>query len=101
MFCLFDSTLQSAVGEGVPLVKLKVAFVSKEAFPGFRQNISDSIGGDDGGRKVNKVFASWLQLDALVPHHRELSWPAYEQVEGAVLLVKAAKGHFVGVEVCS
>ena len=38
-------------------------------------------------------------MDALVPHHRELSWLTDEQVEGVVLLVEGAKGHRVGVEV--
>ena len=99
LLCLFDPALQFAIGEGVAFVEIKVAFVFKEATPSFRQNIPDSIGGDDGGGEVDEVFASRLQLDALVPHHRELSWLADEQVEGAVLLVHGAKGDLVGVEV--
>ena len=40
-----------------------------------------------------------LKVDALVPHHRELRGLPYEHLEGIVLLVKAAEGHRVGVEV--
>ena len=59
----------------------------------------DAVGGDYLGGEVDEVLPPWLHVDTLVPHHRELSRLADEQLEGVVLLVKGAEGHRVGVEV--
>ena len=41
----------------------------------------------------------WLKWNALVEHHGELSWLADEHLEGSVLLVEAAQGQRVRVQV--
>ena len=60
LFSLPDAAFQPTVGEGVALVELKVAFVVEKAPTSFWQDVLDSIRGNDCGRKVNKVFSSWL-----------------------------------------
>ena len=99
LLSLVDPTFQPTVGEGVALVELKVAFVGEKAPTGFWYDVFDSIGGNDCGREVDEVLSPWLQPDALVSHHWELSWLTDEQAEGAELLVEGAKGHCVGVEI--
>ena len=99
LFSPLDSTLQPAVGEGVLLVELQVTLVFEEALSRLRNDVLDVLGDDDGGGEINKVFLSWLKLEALLSHHRELLRLADEHVEGQVLLVLGAKGDGVGVEV--
>ena len=99
LFSLFDHALQSAVGEGVAFVKVQVAFVSEEAVPSARVNILEVFGGDQGGREVDEMFPPWLELEALLSHHRELVGGAYEEAESTMLLVKGAKGHGIRVKI--
>ena len=99
LLSLFDPTLQTAVGEGVALVELQISFVGKEATSIFRQDISYSVCRHNCCREVNKVLPPWLKVDAFVSDHGELRRFSDEHLEATVLLVKAAKGHRVGVEV--
>ena len=96
---LFDHAFQPAVGERVALVELQISFVFEEASSSLWRDVSDLIRRHDSGREVDEVLPPWLKMDALVPHHRELRGLPDEHLEGAVLLVKAAEGHRVGVEV--
>ena len=98
-FGLFDPALKPTVGEGVALIELQVHVVVEKTPTGLWQDVLDPISGDNCGRKLDEVLPSWLKSDALVPHHRKLSWLTNEQVGNAVMLVKAAKGDRVGVEV--
>ena len=43
--------------------------------------------------------STWLQLKTFLLEHRKLSTLANEQAEGIVILIEAAKGDAVGVEV--
>ena len=45
------------------------------------------------------MLPPWLKVNAFVPDHGELRRLSDEHLEATVLLVKAAKGHRVGVEV--
>ena len=94
-----DSTLQPTVGKCVALVELETSLICEEAAPGFWQDVSDSIGGNNFGREVDKVLVPSLKWDTLVLHHGELFWLSDEHLESVVLLVKGAQGHRVGVEV--
>ena len=98
-FCLFDATFQPTVGEGVAFVELKVALISEEAATVLWCYVLDPIRCHNRGGEINKVLPPWLKWNALVKHHGELSWLADEQLEGDVLLGKAAQGHRVRVEV--
>ena len=99
LFGLFDPTLQPTVGEGVALVELEVALICEEAATSLWRDVPDVVGGDHHGGEVDEVLPTWLHLETLVPHHRELSGLADEHLEGVVLLVKGAHGHHAGVEV--
>ena len=99
LLSLLDPTLQPTVGEGVALVELKVALVGEEAATILWRDVPDVVGGDDFGGEVDEVLPPWLHVETLVPHHRELSGLADEELEGVVLLVQGAQGHSVGVEV--
>ena len=94
-----DPTLKLAVGEGVAFVEVQAALISEEAFPCTWINTSKVFGGDQGGREVDEVFPPWLELEALLSHHWELVGGSYEEAEGTMLLVKGAKGHWVGVKI--
>ena len=96
---LFDHALQPTVGERVSLVELQISFVFEEASSSFWRDVSDPFCGHSCGGEVDEVLPPRLKVDALVPHHRELRGLPDEHLEGTVLLVKAAKGHRVGVEV--
>ena len=89
-------------------------FIFKEAFSVFRHNVLDAIGGHhleicqdgfDNKRSnylsfdLHKVFFSWLQFETPLFDDRELFWLPDEHLEGVVVLVESAKGHFVAVEV--
>ena len=99
LLSLLDPALEATVGEGVALVELKVTFISEEAATSLWRDVPDVVGGDDLGGEVDEVLPPWLQRDALVPHHRELSGLADEHLERVVLLVLSSQGHRVGVEV--
>ena len=96
---LLDPALQTTVGEGVALVELKVALVGEEAATILWRDVPDVVGGDDFGGEVDEVLPPWLHVETLVPHHRELSGLADEQLERVVLLVLGSQGHRVRVEV--
>ena len=101
LLSLFYPTLQPAIGECVLLVELKATFVVEETTPIFWRDVFDPVAGHNVGGELHKVLLARPQPDALVPHHRELRWLADEQVESGELLVKAAEGDRVGVEVQS
>ena len=99
LFGLFDLALKLAVDEGVALVELEVALVGEEAATSLWNDASDVFGGHQGGGEVDEVLPPRLQRDALLPDHGELGGLADEHLEVVVLLVEAAEGHSVGVEV--
>ena len=99
LLSLLDLALQSTVGERVARVELKVAFIGKEATSSLWGDFPDFLGGHNCGGEVDEVLPPRLKADALVPDHGELRGLPDEHLEGTVLLVKAAKGHRVGVEV--
>ena len=99
LFSLFDHALQSTVRKCVAPVELQITLVSEEAASSFWSDVPDPIRGDNCGREVDKVLSSRFQCGALVPHQGELRRLSDEHLEATVLLVKAAKGHHVGVEV--
>ena len=99
LFCVFDHRLQPAVGECVSLVELQITLVFEEATASIWRDVSDLIRRHDSGGEVDEVLPPCLKIDVLVPHHRKLRGLPDEHLEGAVLLVKAAEGHCVGVEV--
>ena len=99
LFSQLDLALQSTVGERVARVELKVAFIGEEATSSLWGDFPDFLGGHNCGGEINEVLSSWFEIDALVAHHRELSWLANEHLEGILLLVQCAQGHRVGVEV--
>ena len=99
LLSLLDPTLQPTVGECVALVELQVALVGEETATSLWRDVPDVVGGDHLGGEVDEVLPPWLHLETLVPHHRELSGLADEELEGVVLLVQGAQGHQVGVEV--
>ena len=101
LLSLLDLALQSTVGERVARVELKVAFIGEEATSSLWGDFPDFLGGHNCGGEVDEVLPPWLEVDALVPHHRELRGLPDEHLEGTVLLVLASKGHRVGVEVQS
>ena len=96
---LLDRTLKPAVGEGVPLIEVKVALIGKEAVPGIRVDVLDVAGVDDRGREVDEVFSTWFHLQTVLSHHWELSRISNEDFERLVLLIESAKGHCVGMEI--
>ena len=59
---LLDRTLKPAVGEGVPLIEVKVAFIGKEAVPSIGVDVLDVAGADDRGGEVDEVFSTWFHL---------------------------------------
>ena len=99
LLSLLDLALQSTVGERVARVELKVAFIGEEATSSLWGDFPDFLAGHNCGGDVDEVLSSWFEIDALVAHHRELSWLANEHLEGILLLVQCAQGHRVGVEV--
>ena len=98
-FCLFDTTLQPTVGEGVAFVEVQVAFVGEEAATILWRYVFDSVCCDKCSREIYKVLPPRLKRNTLVQHHGELRWLADEHLEGVVLLVEGAQGHRVGVQV--
>ena len=97
--CPLYPTLEPAVGEGVAVVEIKIALVSKETVSGLRCDASDLVGGYNGGREVDEMLAAWSKLDPSFSHHRELVRLTDEETEGSVPLVKSAKGHRVRVQI--
>ena len=93
LLSLLDPTLQPTVGECVALVELQVALVGEEAATSLWRDVPDVVGGDDLGGEVDEVLPSWLHMETLVPHHRELSGLADEQLERVVLLVLSSQGN--------
>ena len=99
LLSLLDPALETTVGECVALVELKVALIGEEAATSLWRDVPDVVGGNNLGGEVDEVLPTWLHLETLVPHHRELSGLADEHLEGVVLLVNGAEGHRVGVQV--
>ena len=61
LFSFFDSAFKFAVGVGVALVEVKVAFISVETLAGFRRDCPDFVGrSHDWCWKVDEVFPPWL-----------------------------------------
>ena len=61
VFSFFYSAFKLAVGVGVALVEVKVAFIVVEAIPSFWRDFPDFFGRrNDWSWQVNKVFPPWL-----------------------------------------
>ena len=71
----------------------------KEAVSSLWCDVFDVFGGHNNGGKVEEMFTTWLNLETSLPRHGELCWLANENVEGVIILINGAKGHFVGMEV--
>ena len=99
LFSLLDPTLQPAVGEGVVLVKVQIALISEEAISSTWLNTLDVFGCDQGGRKVDEMLSSRLELKSMFSHHWELVWGSNKKAERTVALVNGAKGHCVRVQI--
>ena len=65
--CPLYPTLEPAVGEGVAVVEIKIALVSKETVSGLWCDASDLVGGYNGGREVDEMFAAWSILPTSFP----------------------------------
>ena len=60
VFCCLDRTLQSAVGVGVLLVEIQIAFVAEEALSRLRVNVLNVLGRHYSSRELDKVLPSWF-----------------------------------------
>ena len=59
--CL-NCTFQSTVGESVPLVEVKIAFIRKETVAGLRGDVLDVIAGHHRSGEIYEVFFARFNL---------------------------------------